>query len=50
MLIGGISDVIFKTAEGDDSMFCMLNTEANFEPNIHFGIDGFTEKVTQLLK
>lgn len=45
MIIGGISEAIFKAAQGGEAIFCMMSMEANFEPNIHFGIDGFTERV-----
>jgi len=48
MMIGGISEAIFKAADGKEAIFCMMAKKAGFEPSSNFGMDGYTEKV-QLL-
>jgi hypothetical protein len=46
MVIGGLAEILFKAAEGGEAVVCMLGSEDCFESNAHYGIDGFTEKVS----
>lgn len=45
MLIGGLAEMLFKVADGDQAVFCLPGSENCFEPTAHYGIDGITEKV-----
>jgi len=44
MLIGGLTDVLFRAAENNEAVFCLPGGENCFEANAQYGIDGFTEK------
>ena len=45
MVIGGISEVLHKVAEGKDCVLCLPGPETCFEATGQYGIDGVTEKV-----
>ena len=45
MFVGGLAEILFHAAEGDEAVVCMLGPEDCFESNANYGIDGFTEKV-----
>jgi hypothetical protein len=45
MVVGGLSEILFKAAEGGEVVVCMIGPENCFESNANYGIDGFTEKV-----
>ena len=45
MVIGGISEVLHKVAEGKDSVLALPGPDTCFEATGQYGIDGVTEKV-----
>ena len=46
MMVGGISELLFKVAEGKEAVLCLPGPENCFEPTAQYGIDGVTEKVS----
>ena len=49
MLIGGLTELLLKVADGKEAVFALPGSENCFEPTAHYGIDGITEKVLVLL-
>jgi hypothetical protein len=47
MLLGGLSDILFRAADGKEAFVCMIGPEMCFEPTSNFGNDGYTEKVDE---
>ena len=45
MVIGGITELLIKVAEGKEAVLCLPGPENCFEPTAQYGIDGVTEKV-----
>jgi hypothetical protein len=45
MLIGGLSDILFKASEGKESVVCMLGYKDAFDTDNNYRADGYTEKV-----
>ena len=45
MMVGGLAEVIYRVAEGDEAIVCLPGTDNCFEPSAHYAIDGVTEKV-----
>lgn len=45
MVAGGLSDLLFRVAEGKEAVFCLPGHDSCFEPAAQYGIDGVTEKV-----
>ena len=49
MLIGGLSDILFKASEGKESVVCMLGYKDAFDTDNNYRADGYTEKVKQIV-
>ena len=45
MLIGGLSDILFKASEGKESVICMLGYKEAFDTDNCYRADGYTERV-----
>ena len=45
MFCGGLAEILFRVAEGNEAVFCLPGSDNCFEPSAHYGIDGVTEKV-----
>ena len=45
MVVGGISEVLIKVAEGKEATLALPGPETCFEATGQYGIDGVTEKV-----
>ena len=45
MLVGALSEILFKAANGKDACVCMLGPNICLAANSHNGIEIFTEKV-----
>ena len=45
MFCGGLAEILFRVADGNEAVFCLPGSDNCFEPSAHYGIDGVTEKV-----
>ncbi len=45
ILIGALSDILFKASDGKDSVVCMLGYKDAFDTDNNYRADGYTEKV-----
>lgn len=45
MFCGGLAEILFRVADGNEAVFCLPGSENCFEPSAHYGIDGVTEKL-----
>ena len=45
MLVGGLTEILFRVSENTEAIVCLPGTDNCFEPSAHYGIDGVTEKV-----
>ena len=48
MFCGGLAEILFRVAEGNEAVFCLPGSDNCFEPSAHYGIDGVTEKVMNI--
>ena len=49
MVVGGLTEILFRVSEGNEAIVCLPGTDNCFEPSAHYGIDGVTEKVKIIL-
>lgn len=45
MFCGGLAEILFRVADGNEAVFCLPGSDNCFEPSAHYGIDGVTEKL-----
>ena len=45
MIVGGLAEILFRVADGDEVIFCLPGPDNCFEASASYGIDGVTEKV-----
>merc|ERR1712079_819172 len=45
MFCGGLAEILFRVAEGNEAVFCLPGSDNCFERSAHYGIDGVTEKL-----
>ena len=45
MIVGGLAEILFRVADGDEVTFCLPGPDNCFEASASYGIDGVTEKV-----
>ena len=46
MIVGGLSEILCKVADGQDSILALPGPDTCFEATGQYGIDGVTEKVS----
>ena len=45
MIVGGLAEILFRVADGEEVIFCLPGPDNCFEASASYGIDGVTEKV-----
>ena len=48
MVAGGLAEILCRVAEGDEIVFCLPGPDNSFEASASYGIDGVTEKVSEI--
>ena len=49
MIVGGLAEILFRVADGEEVIFCLPGPDNCFEASASYGIDGVTEKVNSFL-